>query len=331
MALTFTSWTAYTDDAGAGKTLDWSLAGIRAANWRPYFEALRQACKGLRLHASSSSTLAAFGSGETLTYSQSHALDGLIDNTIAMYANHWDHGGDWNGQTEVPVMSQAALMADIGEGSTWLTLLSLGGINAEWIRQKYLALDRLLWVRALYSPPFFGTIPILAVSSQSRSGWNNGDDAGAAYARAVVEYLAAPWVDEAGANAMALSTAGWTELTNITYWLDRSRVQYRVSNITPDAMAYDIDIYLRVEVPIYEPGYNTFLDVDGLGLVENTEWRCATLAGQTGTTCDTPVFGDGGPPPAAAYDRDHTNLLGYHAGLYPRFAVIKFPGFNFHV
>jgi hypothetical protein len=146
MALTFTSWTNYTDEDGA-KTLGWSSTdAIRGHLLRPHAEAVRQAIK--------ERYLAVGGTGPTILQAEiplggpaledwPWAVQLAVSTLITAYVNHTDSSGDWSGQAAIPAWTEAEILADIGAAR-----ISSGGfLSADWIYQQYQILNLLKWTK----------------------------------------------------------------------------------------------------------------------------------------------------------------------------------------
>jgi hypothetical protein len=266
MALTFTSWTNYTDEEGA-KTLDWSSAdAIRGHLLRPHAEAVRQAIKerylALQTHQlisinitapeanpavpvwSPIGTIPAILVSEIPLYgpalgSWAYGVQSAVTFLLSQHVNHVDNSGDWTGQDSIPDWTEEAILTDIGDDSR----LDYGGFpSADWIFQQYQILKRLQWLQTFIRyHPVSGTN---FLTRQSRKGFNYWpwDDFLSAFA-------AASWQAELsasesyGAEVASVYYAGtWNPgLIGTGFVGSRYRTRYPViSNASFDS---DVDAY----------------------------------------------------------------------------------------
>jgi hypothetical protein len=153
MSLTFTDWTACTDDGtGQAFALNWT-ADTGLLPWI-HLEAIRQAiaeryaAAGLTLTGVLASPLAV---GSVNLYGIGTAIDAAITALIPAYVNHLDNGGDWEGQTTcAPVWTSATILAAIGVASR-ITVGNLGTpLSAAWARQVYALINLLRWAIGFY-------------------------------------------------------------------------------------------------------------------------------------------------------------------------------------
>jgi len=200
MALTFTSWTNYTDEDGA-KTLDWSSAdAIRGYPLRPHAEAVRQAIAE-RYLATGTSVPAALSVAVPLMgpafAAWAAAVQAAITDRMAAFVNHLDSSGDWSGQDTVPLWNEAAILANLG-----ISRLDPGGFpSADWIFQQRQVLNLLVWNKISGTNQFLWQPYSAGQKFGSGVSW---DDASAAFSSAswtlpvVLPYGASHWVQNLG-------------------------------------------------------------------------------------------------------------------------------------
>jgi hypothetical protein len=211
MALVFTDWEHCNDEFNP--TLDWTSAdAIRGNLVYTYMDALWQAVNERTRGNYNDISRPIYA--DTIWYDTNYGFthkwglwfESIITGLIPRFVNYTDHGGNWNGIAAYPKRwTETDLLADIAPGTTRILLSHGAPLSADWCKQQYEILNRLVWQMEI--PYSWGFGMPMAYGGQYKHGAMTQN-----WAEAESTFLASSWEDfptyYAGHVGMRVQIAG---------------------------------------------------------------------------------------------------------------------------
>lgn len=161
------------------------------------------------------------------------AFQNTITALIPKFAKHIDNGGDWTGETSIPVWSEADILTEIEE-SVRIPVSSI--FKASWANQQYKILNILRWVKRTFND-FDWTY-----TTQDKYGY------GTSWSEAISVYNNASWNEEIVQSGETIVYTLYHSLGS-GHYIRRTRSKEKIENLS--TLGKSCDWYI---IPTIAPG-----------------------------------------------------------------------------
>lgn len=174
------------------------------------------------------------------------------------FVKHTDSGGDWTGQTQILVWTEADMLAAIGAEER-IVLYPLSVLSAEWCYQQYLMLNLLRWTK----------IPITDYTLVSEQKQGVATDVETAISR----YNSSIWE-----SSISGPRAETSHISGFQIYRTRIKIQ---NGDTFNTLIKDVDLYFfTAAAGLSGGGYTRVFDSYGESLSEDAYFRLESITGQ---------------------------------------------------
>jgi len=184
------------------------------------------------------------------------AIQAAITALIPLFINHTDNGGNWSGQSDVPMWTESAILSAIGAESRLIQ--NKMNVSADWITQQYKIINMLKWSKNINRSRNVKIRGGYGTSESSQDdAWNN----------AVSDYNSASW-EASGSSDRSLFVRNRNSRSDNAYQSSISIEKWEYYDVI-NSFGQDAIISLYVRANVLQEGQTFYQAIPDITLNEN--------------------------------------------------------------